>query len=130
MNCEEYRIAIHDYARGILSPEDVAQVEQHMHGCGNCVEFNELCAELSCREFVEFLSDYLEDDLAPERRAVFERHMTICPDCVNYLASYRRTLELGVQALSGEERAATQRIPEALVSAILAARSRTRGPEG
>ena len=118
MNCEDYRIAIHDHARGILSAERAAEVELHHRDCQNCIEFNTICAELPCRDFVQFLGEYVEDRLSTERRAIFERHMTVCPDCTAYLDSYRRTIELGAESARDEERREEQ-LPEELVRAIL-----------
>jgi len=78
---------------------------------------------LSCRELIEFLAAYLDGELAPEERAAFEVHLSVCPYCVDYLATYRRTIHLGKQALAAEAKL-LEEVPAELVGAILAARSR------
>lgn len=120
MDCTTYRAAVHDYALGRLSAERVAQVVEHRRSCPHCAEFNAICAELECRDFVRFLDDYVAGNLDRERRRIFERHMSICTDCVNYLRSYRRTMELSA-ASGGPSAEPAERIPEELITAILAA---------
>jgi len=78
---------------------------------------------LNCRELIEFLAAYLDGELAPEERAAFEIHLSLCPYCVDYLATYRKTIHLGKQALAGEAEI-LQEVPAELVGAILAARQR------
>jgi anti-sigma factor RsiW len=78
-----------------------------------------ICDELSCQELVAFLDAYLAGELPPARREVFDWHLAVCTDCRNYLDSYRRTIELGREALRGSGEAA---IPTELIQAILAAR--------
>ena len=79
---------------------------------------------LSCRELIEFLAAYLDDELAPEERAAFEIHLSLCPYCVDYLATYRKTIHLGKQALASETEI-LEEVPADLVDAILAARPRS-----
>lgn len=74
---------------------------------------------MTCRDFIEFLHEFLDGGLAPPQRAVFEHHLRICPSCVAYLSTYEKTIELGREALADEPAAD---MPEALVTAILAAR--------
>lgn len=74
---------------------------------------------MTCRDFIEFLHEFLDGALAPSQRAVFEHHLRICPSCVAYLSTYEKTIELGREALAGDE---AEDMPEALVTAILAAR--------
>jgi anti-sigma factor RsiW len=80
--------------------------------------------KLNCRELIEFLAAYLDDELAPEERAAFEIHLSLCPYCADYLATYRKTIHLGKQALAAETDI-LEEVPAALVDAILAARSRS-----
>ena len=79
---------------------------------------------ITCKEFAEFLDDYLEDALDDHRRSVFDRHMALCPCCVNYLATYRRTIELARDLQCGPGGAVPENVPEDLITAILAARRR------
>jgi anti-sigma factor RsiW len=80
--------------------------------------------ELSCRDVVDFLMAYDDGELGPAERAAFDAHVAICPDCVAYLASYRASVRLGRRAFADERRAAAEEVPEELVRAILAARTR------
>jgi anti-sigma factor RsiW len=79
---------------------------------------------MTCRELIEFLDDHLEGRLNPAARFAFDEHLANCRDCLEYLASYRETIRLGRAAFSTpEERVAA--MPESLVRAVLAARSRS-----
>jgi anti-sigma factor RsiW len=85
-----------------------------------------LAPELTCREFAEFLMAYEDGELSAAERARFDAHLEECPDCVAYLASYRATVALGRKAFEDEDAAASTRVPEELVRAVLAARPRSR----
>lgn len=76
---------------------------------------------ITCREFEEFIVDYLEGDLPPRQVKIFELHLRVCRECREYLAAYRRTIDLG-GAISAEEEALPEEIPEDLVAAVLDAR--------
>jgi anti-sigma factor RsiW len=76
---------------------------------------------MTCREFADFLSDYLSDELPPDRREQFERHLRACPDCLNYLATFRRTIQLSRDAVRGDTDL-TEKMPAQLVEAILCSR--------
>jgi anti-sigma factor RsiW len=78
---------------------------------------------LNCRELIEFLSAYLDEELPGEERSAFERHLAVCPYCRDYLATYRQTIHLGKRALAAEAESLEQ-VPQELIRAILAARSR------
>jgi anti-sigma factor RsiW len=83
--------------------------------------------ELDCRGFIDFILAYLEGELDAGTRARFERHLEACADCVAYLDSYRRTVELGREALragAGDEPVPAE-VPAELVRAVLAARRKT-----
>jgi anti-sigma factor RsiW len=66
--------------------------------------------------------DYLSGELPAEVRSAFDHHLTLCPNCVNYLASYKATVEMGRRAFDDPD--TVEAMPEDLVKAILAARSR------
>jgi anti-sigma factor RsiW len=74
---------------------------------------------VNCRECTDFLHDYLAGELPATQQRIFEGHLELCPPCLTYLESYRKTVALG--ALVTEEPA--EPLPEALVTAILAARA-------
>jgi anti-sigma factor RsiW len=48
----------------------------------------------SCQELVELLTDYLEGALSPAELRRFEEHLSVCHGCTEYLAQFRRTIEL------------------------------------
>lgn len=54
----------------------------------------------------------------------FERHLAGCPTCVSYIETYKATLELTRGDL---EREAAEEVPEALVTAVLAATRKAGG---
>lgn len=79
---------------------------------------------IPCREFVAFLDDYLAARLSGEALAAFNDHLSRCPPCVAYLQTYRDAVRLGQRALAASDDAVPDAVPEELVQAILAARSR------
>ena len=82
-------------------------------------------ATLSCREFVEFLDEYLSGGLGEPRRGEFNLHLSMCPSCVAYLQTYQEALRLGKAVLQRSDDPVPDDVPEGLVRAILAARSRS-----
>lgn len=80
---------------------------------------------LTCREFTDFLADYLEGELPESEQTRFDAHLSCCPPCVSYLRTYGEAIRLGRRAHAAELQAElADRMPEALVRAILAAQSR------
>ncbi|MDJ0949691.1 MAG: zf-HC2 domain-containing protein [Alphaproteobacteria bacterium] len=79
---------------------------------------------LTCREVEAFLIDYLEGTLPRAQRAVFDLHLRMCRECRDYLAAYRKSVELGRAAFARPEDPVGPEVPEDLVKAILDARSR------
>ena len=77
---------------------------------------------MNCRDFVDFLMAYLERELEQRQREVFEEHMGDCPSCRDYLVTYEDTIRLGKLACS-DTGDVPEEAPEALIRAILAARS-------
>lgn len=82
--------------------------------------------QLSCREVTDFLGAYVAGELRALQRAAFETHLTECPDCRTYLRQYEQTHRLTKDACDDALEAG---VPEELVAAILAARSRLRDGE-
>jgi anti-sigma factor RsiW len=78
---------------------------------------------LNCMEFETFLIEYMEGDLPAGQRRVFEFHMVVCRECRDYLAAYRRTIEIAGRAYDDETAPVPSDVPEDLVRAILAARN-------
>lgn len=76
---------------------------------------------ITCQQLIDFIGAYRDSELAPEERAEFERHLSVCPSCVAYLSTYEKTVFLS-KRLGSEP--APEDVPEALVQAILASRSR------
>jgi anti-sigma factor RsiW len=83
-----------------------------------------MTAELTCRDFIEFLMDYLDGSLPADQWSRFEAHIEDCPSCVDYLESYRATSILSAEALLESSAELSDEVPEELVRAVLAARSR------
>ena len=81
---------------------------------------------ITCYEFVEFLSAYLTGELSPARQAEFDFHLADCPDCASYLKSYEATVRLGKEAFADLEAPVPVEVPEELIHAILAVRSREK----
>jgi anti-sigma factor RsiW len=77
---------------------------------------------MTCREVIDFLMAYVDGELAADVRSEFERHLAVCQPCVDYLASYRRTLEVERQAFAPRDQETAPPIPEDLIRAILASR--------
>lgn len=48
----------------------------------------------SCQELVELVTDYLEAALSPADIRRFEEHIAGCDGCTEYLAQFRRTIQL------------------------------------
>lgn len=77
---------------------------------------------MTCREFADFLDVYVAGALDAERRDVFDAHLEECADCAKYLSSYRRTIDLGKQAMADIDAPAPIEMPAGLIKSILAAR--------
>ena len=77
---------------------------------------------ITCEEFESFILAYLEDELPGRQRRVFEFHLKICRECRDYLAAYRRTVELGKAAFAESAAPLPESVPEDLVKAVLEAR--------
>ncbi len=78
---------------------------------------------ITCKQFEDFVIDYLEGELPERQRSLFELHMKICRECREYLAAYKRMVEvaqgLAIDADAGEP---LPDLPEKLVEAVIAAR--------
>jgi anti-sigma factor RsiW len=81
---------------------------------------------VNCRDFVDFLMDYIEGTLAAPERQTFDAHMDECPSCIRYLDTYRETVRLGQALCDDLDGPVPAEAPEALVQAILAARTAKR----
>ena len=77
---------------------------------------------ITCREFEAFVARYLDGELTDRERHVFELHLRICRECREYLAAYRRTVEIGQQVFSSPDEPVPADVPEDLVRAVLDAR--------
>ena len=77
---------------------------------------------ITCREFEEFVLSYLDGELPARQARIFEWHLRICRECREYLAAYRRTIELGVAVLGSAHEAVPADVPEDLVRAVLDSR--------
>ena len=83
---------------------------------------------MTCREFADFLFDYHAGDLPEEEKVAFDRHLALCTNCVEYLRQYQATVQAGRAAFAASDAEVPPEVPEQLVKAILAARTRTSNP--
>ena len=78
---------------------------------------------ITCRQFEDFILAYLEDELPDRRKFVFDLHLKVCRECRDYLAAYRRTIEISKRAFEEPDRPVPDDVPVDLIKAILAARN-------
>jgi anti-sigma factor RsiW len=81
---------------------------------------------MTCRDFIEFLMQYLSGELSEADRREFDHHLSICRACVAYMKAYQQAVELGKTAFEPSEAEVPADVPEELISAILAARQKSR----
>lgn len=77
---------------------------------------------ITCAEFESFVLQYLDGDLPEKQRYVFELHLKLCRECREYLAAYRRSMEITEAVLTRPDAPVPGDVPEDLVRAILDAR--------
>ncbi len=77
---------------------------------------------ITCREFEDFVLRYLDDDLTARQRSMFDWHLRLCRECRDYLAAYKRTVELGRAVEFPADGPLPDDVPEDLIRAILASR--------
>ncbi len=53
---------------------------------------------MTCRELIAVLDDYVDGVMPEDARAELERHLVDCAPCRAYLATYRKTREIGAAA--------------------------------
>lgn len=78
---------------------------------------------ITCQEFESFVLSYLDGELTQRQQTTFEWHLRICRECREYLAAYKRTMELNRAVLSTDDELPSD-VPEDLIIAILDARRR------
>lgn len=79
---------------------------------------------MTCRQLTDFIIDYRSGTLSPDVRAEFDAHLAECSDCATYLKSYGETIRLARGAYGQPDDPIPADVPERLVHAILAARSK------
>lgn len=77
---------------------------------------------MTCGEVEDILFDYVEGNLSGYALLKFEFHIKACRECRDYLAAYRKSIELGSEILGPSKDPAPDDLPSDLVNAILAAR--------
>ena len=77
---------------------------------------------MTCQQLIDFIGRYRDNELSHDERAEFDRHLGVCPSCVAYLKSYEQTVLL---AKASADEPVPPEVPESLVKAILAARSKS-----
>jgi anti-sigma factor RsiW len=68
--------------------------------------------------------EYTSGELAGLERAEFEAHLAECPECVAYLETYQKTIDLVKTAYADPPHRVPDQVPERLVQAVLAARTK------
>jgi anti-sigma factor RsiW len=76
---------------------------------------------ITCQEFESFIINYLDDSLPSKQRKLFDWHLRICKECRDYLAAYKRTIELGQATFGDPDESVPPDVPEDLIRAILGA---------
>ncbi|ASJ73556.1 anti-sigma factor family protein [Granulosicoccus antarcticus] len=74
---------------------------------------------LTCRQFEDFILAYLDGELTRKQVAMFEMHLLVCRECRDYLASYKRTVEINKVVLGLPDDAVPDEVPADLIAAIL-----------
>ena len=77
---------------------------------------------MTCLEFEEFVLSYLEGELPERQKRIFEWHLRICRECREYLAAYKRTIEIGKAVLGPANEPVPDDVPGDLIRAVLASR--------
>lgn len=73
---------------------------------------------ISCREFEDFILSYLDGELSEKQCKKFEFHMRLCRECRDYLAAYKRSMELN-RAMFPRAETIPEDVPEDLIKAII-----------
>ena len=77
---------------------------------------------ITCLEFEEFVLSYLEGELPERQKRIFEWHLRLCRECREYLAAYKRTIEIGKAVLGPANEPVPDDVPEDLIRAVLDSR--------
>ncbi len=77
---------------------------------------------ITCREFEDFVLSYLDNELTGKQKSIFELHLRLCRECREYLAAYRRSMEIGRAVLPSPDDPLPADVPEDLITAILESR--------
>jgi hypothetical protein len=56
---------------------------------------------LTCKQETGFIARYIAGELRKPMIRAFEQHLGLCPDCVAFLKTYKATVELTREFLSG-----------------------------
>jgi anti-sigma factor RsiW len=73
---------------------------------------------LTCKQLDDFLVDFLDGTLPFRQRLTMQMHLGLCAECRQYVAEYRRAIELGRKACHSEQQ--FEQVPEELIQAVLA----------
>ena len=79
---------------------------------------------MTCQELAVEVAHQEVRELPEPQRASFADHVDLCPPCKAYLDTYRETIALGKAVCADPQGPVPQDVPDELVEAILAARSR------
>ncbi len=77
---------------------------------------------ITCQQFEDFVLAYFDGELSERQRFIFNLHLKVCRECRDYLAAYRRTVEVTRRVFDQPDGPLPTDVPEDLVNAVLAAR--------
>ncbi len=80
---------------------------------------------MNCKEFVDFMRAYCDGELPVDLKSAFEEKMEACSLCRCFLDGYIKAGNLAREACTGESKP----VPEALIQAILSAKSEVAASE-
>lgn len=76
----------------------------------------------TCEEANRFIDDYLDGELPARQRVVFDWHMRLCPACREYLARYRKAIDLCRAHFYDTETDDSGEVSERILEAVQAAK--------
>jgi hypothetical protein len=56
---------------------------------------------VTCKQETDFIARYVAAELRGSTLQAFEHHLKLCPDCVAFLKTYKATIKLTREFLSG-----------------------------
>jgi len=83
---------------------------------------NHMHKMITCVEFENFVQQYIDGALPKQQLFIFELHLKVCRECQEYLAAYRRSMEITRTVFEVPDAPVPEDVPEDLIIAVLEAR--------